>query len=396
MSWRERLREASFRGVRFTVLDDEREGGRRVQLHQYPGRDEPFAEDLGLKAGQFVLSCLLLGKEYDRARDALEAALDEAGPGTLIHPSRGSLRVVVMGYRTTESTRAGGSCRIAVTFAEAGEKREPRASVDTAAAVSTQADGALATAAADFADRFNVSGHPQWVADDAQSLLAALQESITAASNAFPGVPAELVKYRAEANGVSGSLGSLIREPASLAGRYMGLISGLAPLVDRPQNALRMYRRLFGAGGTAKPVIGTTPARLAQADNQDAGIALVQRAAVIEAARVSSTIGFDSAEAAIDTRDELAAEMDRLAEAAPDDVYRDLSALRVALVRDIASRAAQLPRVLSHTPTATRPALVVAFDLYGDPDRADEIVARNKIRHPGFVAGGETLEVLSD
>ena len=44
-------------------------------------------------------------------------------------------------------------------------------------------------------------------------------------------------------------------------------------------------------------------------------------------------------------------------------------------------------------------ALVIAQRLYGDParmeERAAEIVARNKVPHPGFVPGGAALQVLS-
>jgi prophage DNA circulation protein len=39
---------------------------------------------------------------------------------------------------------------------------------------------------------------------------------------------------------------------------------------------------------------------------------------------------------------------------------------------------------------------VVAHQLYGDATKADEIIARNRnVRHPGFVRGGQALEVLS-
>lgn len=44
--WRDRLRDASFRGVPFSVDDDDASFGRRVQLHEYPKRDKPYTEDL--------------------------------------------------------------------------------------------------------------------------------------------------------------------------------------------------------------------------------------------------------------------------------------------------------------------------------------------------------------
>jgi prophage DNA circulation protein len=45
--------------------------------------------------------------------------------------------------------------------------------------------------------------------------------------------------------------------------------------------------------------------------------------------------------------------------------------------------------------SATLPALVVAHRVYGDATRADEIVSRNRVRHPGFVPGGIALEVAT-
>jgi prophage DNA circulation protein len=42
------------------------------------------------------------------------------------------------------------------------------------------------------------------------------------------------------------------------------------------------------------------------------------------------------------------------------------------------------------------PSLLVAYQIYGDAGRADEITKRNEPRHPGFLMGGNQLEVLAD
>jgi prophage DNA circulation protein len=78
-----------------------------------------------------------------------------------------------------------------------------------------------------------------------------------------------------------------------------------------------------------------------------------------------------------------------------DDVTDALIGLHAAVVRDLNTRAAKLPRTRSFTPSATVPALVLAQRLYGDATRADDIAARNFVRHPGFVPGGVELEVIS-
>ena len=79
-----------------------------------------------------------------------------------------------------------------------------------------------------------------------------------------------------------------------------------------------------------------------------------------------------------------------------DDVYSALAGLRAATVKDITVRGADRARLVSYTPIDSLPAVVIAYQLYDDASRDDEIVVRNRVRHPGFVPGGAPLEVLSD
>ena len=53
-----------------------------------------------------------------------------------------------------------------------------------------------------------------------------------------------------------------------------------------------------------------------------------------------------------------------------------------------------LTRLFDHRVTTDRPLLVIAHELYGDADRDQEIAARNRIRHPGFVLAGTVLKAL--
>ncbi len=96
-------------------------------------------------------------------------------------------------------------------------------------------------------------------------------------------------------------------------------------------------------------------------------------------------------------RTEVTDRLDTLMESATDDEsYQALADLRSATAKDITARGADLARVVAYDPPATRPALVIAYDLYEDAGRDAEIVGRNHVRHPGFVPGGQPLEVLSD
>lgn len=77
----------------------------------------------------------------------------------------------------------------------------------------------------------------------------------------------------------------------------------------------------------------------------------------------------------------------------PQEVTVALVQLRVAIVRDVATRAERLQRRSTFTPAAVLPALVVAHRVYQDATRADELADRNKVRNPMFMPA-RPLEIL--
>lgn len=392
MSWRDRLQQASFRGVGFHVENEEREGGRRVALHEYPLRDTPHAEDLGRKGRRFSIDAYLLGSDFDQARDALIEALETAGPGQLVHPRYGRMRVQVIDFRVRHTSREGGYVRISIDCVEAGENARPDSIVDTRQVANDKADIAIDSIAASFAATFSTNGVPEFVRAGALADLQAVFDTLNATIISVP----SLSVLAPELTRLSGSLTSLIQQPSTLAVEILGLFSDINTTVNAPLNAFGSLRSLFGFGENIEGVPTTTASRKTQAANQAAVVSLVRQGALVESSRAAASVEYDSYSQAIAVRDDLAERLDAEMETAADEVYLALADLRVALVRDIAERGAQLPRLTTYTPPATLPALVVAHRIYGDASREAEIVSRNRIRHPGFVPGGQALEVLND
>lgn len=389
MTWRDRYSaRGRFRNAEFVLQDDSLELGRRTQVHEYPERDRPYVEDLGRKADQFSLDLYVVGPNYDRARDALIAALREPGPGTLVHPRHGTMRVAVVSARKNESNRRGGMARFSVTFVEAGDDAFPSSVADTARQVEAAADDALQEAEAAFVETYSVEGQPQFFVD----AISAEVDRTFADINAAVG-------------DVTGPIASAIREPANMASAIVDGVMTIGRTIEEPFDALRIYERVgFDAGADSPSVPTTTANRQQQANNTEALHRLVTRASVVEAARQTSRADYASREDALSARDRVLGSLDEQMEATSivsgepidDQLYLRLAALRAQVAEDIRIRGVGLPRIGHIRPQATLPALVLAYRVYGDASRDSEIVARNHIRHPGFVPGGERLEVLRD
>ena len=390
MGWREQMQKGLLAGIPFRCRSQDTEGGRRVARHEYPGRDEPWAEDLGRKARTHSLEMHVIGTDYMAGRDALLDVLERGGAIELVHPWLGSMHVQIETYRLRESTREGGMAIFTLTFTEAGKQQFPSATADTASAVDAAADSAVEASVDDFSNTFDVIGKPGWVADEAVAVMGKAADAIDAAA-AIPAIPSEITDFYGGLTSLQGSLNALVSKPADLGNGMASIIGGIGKVFSDPVPALRKLTS-FGSDLNTPP--STTPARKAQAANQSASIALTKRVALIEEARQSAFTTPESSSAAMAKRNDLADRLDAEAETAPDAVYLALVDLRVAVVRDLTDRAAQLPKVSNFTPKATLPAVVIAHRIYGDAGRADELVARNSIRHPGFVPGGTPLEVI--
>lgn len=385
---------ASFRGVPFNVRDSQGEIGRRTVVNQYPGRDQAYVEDTGMKTRVFTLTAFVLGNDYMAKRDALEKAFEQSGPGELVHPWRGRMVVAVTDCRPSETVEEGGKQSWSVTFTQTGENLNPNIRPDTYAIVDVAANQAIDASEAAFSDEFSIESLPDFVEQDALGRInGVIDQTVAIAKGMIPDTSI-LPAFIQQAGGVLGKVTGLLRLPTNLATSITGQIAGLLGLGSSPLAAFRALAKLFGYGKTTSISNRSTPARAQLAANAQAVNDLTRRTAIIEAARASASINYESLDQAVEIRDAVVSAIDDESLTAGDDVYHTLTDLKVAVIRDINSRSADLAKVVDYTPTATTPALVLAYSIYGDASKDAEIIARNKIVHPGFVPGGQPIKVL--
>lgn len=400
MAWKDKLRPASFRDVPFQVESDDLSAGRRVQIFEYPQRDKPFAEDLGRSAREINITGYVIGADYMAGRDALLAALEESGAGTLVHPWYGSMQVIAKPARVTHSQDEGGLCRFSLVFVEAGELQFPSSSSAPGVKTTLAAEQLSTAAVDDFAERFTVDGFPEFVAEDALTKVSGALTSLQSIAGRVGRILQNPV------SGLTAELGTLVRTPSSLASQIMGLFSlgdGLMTTVSGlfgAENAANQRAVVGAIASTAsfpapyRPTVQVAPARQQMIDNADAVNALMRRALLVQSASMVGAMELPVYDDAVALRRDLARALDAESLTAGDDMYRVLQDTRAAVHQDIGTRLDGTARLRLVTPAEPLPALALAYDLYEDVARDGEIVARNKIRHPGFVPA-EQLKVLS-
>lgn len=407
MAWIDNLRAATFRGVPFKVDTHDTQGGRRTVRHDFPYRDMPFVEDMGRRGKEFSIDAYVVGDDYMRQRDEIMRACDEPGSAELVHPYLGTLQVVCTGWSLRESKSEGRMARFSLSFLEVGQPDYPSGESDFASRALLAYGDAKQSVMDSFADAFSIDGLPGFAFTDALQIATDAIEAVQGA-----------VRFVADVkqNGIGvivarllPSLSGMLSAPLSLASTVFGLYSSVADLFDsddadpsvsperRALSAL-MPMFSFDGGRNIKPIQQTTSTRRRQQDNRDALINLFRQAAVVEAVRIAPAAEYETEDDAIRVRDRITDAIDEISEApyTSDAMYAELQKLRTIVVGGVPPAAVALPNLVTLTPPATVPSLVLAYDTYEDAARDVEIVSRNAIKRPGFVPAAVPLRVISN
>lgn len=395
MSLSKQLRPASFRGVPFEVDVGEIEAGRRTELHEYPKRDKSYPEDLGRATREISIQAFVVGEDYVERANRLLAAAEEAGPGTLVHPWLGSMRVTVISKVRVTFSKSLGQAQIQLAFVEAGELAFPTAGSSTQAQSRLAAQGVEDAAARTFANTFTVIGKADFVSEEASNELGS---SIGAIAGGMGQAGTQVKGYVNTADATLSKARSLMSNPLGLA--YVVLdylrLSDLSGGVQQWTDIARSVVRLLNTAGL-RPLgysSFTTPSRYTADANSQAVRALMRQGLIAQAVGASSFVGSpaDSSQT-VSYDDQLAVRTDLIAAidgealllSTSDEVFDALQTARSRVWADMTTRSRDSARLTSITPPGAVPALVIAYDLYEDAARDTEIVNRNRVTHPGFV-----------
>lgn len=363
---------ASFRGVPFWVDKDEAPKGRRLVVHEFPHRDDPFVEDMGRSARRWSVTAYLASDSALADGRALLAACEAAGPGTLTLPWDGPMQARCNSAHASRAKDRQGYLAFQLQFVEAGAS-QALVTLSLGAqlvfdAVQTLA-GALGAAAAPAGAEMtpaSIDAARQAWQDIPAALEAALADSPVDATQSRA-----LSRRLADDFAAIPSLVSRAGVDAALPERLAQSALALGDALDPEVAAQRFAQASEEFGGDS------TPARVGRAVALAAEAEAIVRVAYRDRPQATRARGDWSARAARVRADWSGAALYEPYEATADLVARTQRWFAAAMTDLREVRALDLSRPL--------PAVLLAWRLYADPSRGDEIVARNGAPHPGYV-----------
>lgn len=423
MAWKDRLVDASFRGVPFKTEDESLTAGRRVETHEFVNRDKPYTEDLGKATSRPKFSAYVIGDDCYEQRDRLIEALNKPGPGTLIHPAYGEMSVCVDGeINVSSSSSEGRMVRFDLRFVEAGELTYPTSGTATANTLVSSCS-ALDDCISDNFDQFGMDGMPDFVQngviDSATDMLgyvsdkmAMVDSGISAAARLMQGDISVLLPPPSSGKGFVDQLQAMWRSGNRLSGNASDLFtmiknfsgismgSDLAPRgvwkTDSKTTQSQKQQNNYVASAVRTTAISeaayavtTLPAPVvttSEQSQQSTGWPSVTHPELNNAPDEATVVDVPTWDDLVDIRDTLNTAIDKeLSRTTDDRLFLALRRVKSDLNNDIKHRLIQTQKTVIRTPDEVTPALVLAATWFDNASRESDIVRRNAVAHPGFV-----------
>jgi len=411
--WKDNLRPASFRGVTFHTETHGGDSGRRWANHEYPGRDLPYAEDMGRSQRTWKFSGYLIGDDYPVRRALLVKACEAAGPGELIHPTIGLVRAVCRTVSHSEARDRGRYVAFNFEFAEAGQLREPTGFADYESIVAAAALALGTVAKTNLTKRYTTHGGGSYLTQASTEQIVSLSATLQRARHPAPGVDQgalnraleklakEAVALSADPPALADATDSAFAEYTD-AGEAMPVTSTMLILASphvfhwlpsdlssenlTPPAEPALRGTFVGGGATVRlPVVQQRRINLLSYDSFTRYLALREVGYAVPGLAFDN---YDDAMALLDTVAQAFIVLEWLAaDAGDDDIYQALAGLRAEITHLIRARAANLTPLIHYRrvgPTAPN-SLAFAWRMYQDSSRDLEVVERTRTRSPAYM-----------
>ncbi|WP_180175067.1 MULTISPECIES: DNA circularization protein [Acinetobacter] len=126
MGWATDLHDASFRGVQFECTTVSDSWSKTIATHQAPYSNAASVEDMGNEPRRISIQAVYAGEDYLTWLNALLTALQENGPGELIHPIFGICYAQVTNHNVNHDVDNYDACSFSIDFVIAKSQKTKR------------------------------------------------------------------------------------------------------------------------------------------------------------------------------------------------------------------------------------------------------------------------------
>jgi len=382
-------------------------GGRKFSKKEFPNRDTQTIEDLGLRPRTYNLQIIIaprttvsggatsVNQGYFEYRDALIAAIEDKGPGELIHPLYGRIEnVVATTYSLNEDFTNFGRTRLSVTFEVTSDTGIPRKTITALSQLAKANDDVIAAVFSDISENYDVLSKFKNNFGDAADKINEIIDAATESTSFIGAAADEINEFNSFIGELSADVNSLVTDPLSLAASINNLFSNIDGLYGTVENTAKAFKGLFEFGDNDEDdVQPTTAARIQRKQNRAVLNGAVNAQTLSYAYVNVAQIQFENVQEIEEAADELEVQYQEVINSgSSNNVISAVTDMRVIVQQFFDEQKTTAKQIITVN-TYTIPSRVLSFQYYGESESADDIIGLNNINDVSFVDG--SVEILT-
>lgn len=402
-----RILDGFFKGIPIRIDSASVDGGRKTSKKEFPNRDTQTIEDLGLRPRTYNLQIIIAPRTtvsggvtstqqgYFEYRDAIVSAIEDKGPGELIHPLYGRIEnVVATTYSINEDFSDFGRTRLNVTFETTSDTGIPRQTITTLSQL-TVSNTAVSTAVnADISNNYVVQTKFKNNFGDAADKINEIIDAAVASTSFLGAAADEINEFNSFIGELSADVNSLVVNPTDLATSINNLFSNIDGLFGTVENTAKAFQGLFGFGSNDEDNIQTTTAgRIQRRQNRAVLNGAINASALTNAYVNVSQIQFNNVREIEEAADDLEVQFQQvMVSGSSNDVIGTVTDMRV-IVQQFFDAQKTIAKQIIEVNVYTTPVRVLSYQYYAESESANDIIGLNNITDVSFVDG--TVEILT-
>jgi len=387
-----KLQVGSFKGVPYLWKSSNLTGGRKTVTHEFPNKNIRFTEDLGLLPKTFSMEVTVSHINYIQNRDAFIVALDNQGPGELIHPTLGSLKVQVTTYTLNETISDIGNAKFSITFERTGENVFPEKAKDNTTNITNDSQNLFVKTEENITDFYESPVGNFENFNDAKDKVLDFIDDVEASVKKRKVLISKINDFSDDIINFRNDINTLITSPEQLAASINNLYTSTQILFDLPLDTYNYFIDLFGFGENDVSFDLITQERIFRQNNRDVLNQNIETNSLVGAYQSVINLTFTTTQDIENVRNVLEQQYQKLFD--EEKIDFDTKELLQNLRNEISIYLEGQEQIVSRIEISrifNEPITPLIYRFYGNLENTDKIINLNNIENFSFIEGDVEL-----
>ena len=380
-----RTKTATFRKANFIFVDSSIKGGIKFAEYEYPNNNRRDLEQLGGMLKKITISGLIDCNVNYKKRDRLQKIFDEPKAGLLSLPFYKKMHGYITEYSFNDNNNSVGQTGFTCEFVEVSkDKKNKKTGKGFLANLKSKILGKYEE---QFDKAWKVVANVKEKFDSAVETTKNVANKMNQVASSVAGAGDSLGDFSSSVNEIINSANKLVNSPKALFSNFKVAFDNLGVAYNSSKDLFNVCKNFFGIDEKDRVQIGNSIVSQDIRNNQNLINQAVRINALTLAYQTAVDIDYSNTQEINDVIASLENGFSLIDLSIDREIIDLLHSLRYNAINELNQLRLSVPNVVEYEVKNPTPLINIVFNLYGNDDNKDTIIAINNFQDTSSVVG---------